>query len=262
MIQVLIALEHNIYDDNMLLNSPEESHSVPEVWISMSKMFKSDSGSELPTKISDESITDDKEVPINEIDWKPPTIMSVVDAERSNELPPKTSQASVTDNKEMPSQEIDWKPPTITSLIDADRSSIKSSDSSASLDHENESQSNKAYSKTLTIKGFDEGILRLQQKKKYNEETKDKVVYKYPTLCHPAEGSFATKSVGFCYVGRVKVNSIFSPVDDSTRITYILTHYGKEHVHILMVSTIDVFDSAISSLSCWFPAKHQTGCRV
>ncbi|GFS41363.1 hypothetical protein TNIN_345921 [Trichonephila inaurata madagascariensis] len=74
----------------------------------------------------------------------------------------------------MPSQEIDWKPPTITSLIDADRSSIKSSDSSTSLDHENESQSSKAYSKALTIKGFDEGILSLQQKKTDNEETKDK----------------------------------------------------------------------------------------
>ncbi|GFS41365.1 hypothetical protein TNIN_345931 [Trichonephila inaurata madagascariensis] len=83
MIQILIALERNIYDENMLLHSPEESHSVPEIWISTSKMFESENGSELPTKISDESITDDKEVPLNEIDWKAPTLMSVVDSKRS-----------------------------------------------------------------------------------------------------------------------------------------------------------------------------------
>ncbi|GFQ85376.1 hypothetical protein TNCT_56251 [Trichonephila clavata] len=171
MTQTLIALEHNIYDDNVLLNTSKESHSVPEVWISISKMFEPDSGSELPTKISGETITDDKEVPLNEIDWKPPTITSLVDAESSSELPTETSKKSLPDDKEIPSQEISWKPPTITSLIEnAEKSSLKSSDSSAGLDNENESQSNKV----LTIKCFDEEVLSLQQKKTDNEETKDK----------------------------------------------------------------------------------------
>lgn len=85
-------------------------------------------------------------------------------------------------------------------------------------------------------------------------------MYNCPTLCHPRQDSFGTKSVDFFYLAGVIATSTFSPDEVSPEIalyeeSIIIT---KKNKPFLVVSYTDVSISITTGLSSMIPQKGYT----
>ncbi|GFS30611.1 hypothetical protein NPIL_182131 [Nephila pilipes] len=106
MLQALRDLKHAIFLDTMLQNVPKETPSTPQIWVSMSRIFGPLGLFQFKSKTFNSNKTDQKEIPINETDWKPPTIISLIDDERNI---PQTSKSLQFDHEKKNSKTLTTK---------------------------------------------------------------------------------------------------------------------------------------------------------